>query len=1114
MRVASLLTCQDRRSICFIDQSPPGNFSSQSSLIVNAIFSGGGGHLREAFKMYLAGLVSSTFVMARRPASNVELVELSLENEYLPPKLVERHKEFRRDPNGHLNGNLICNYGDSNQTKAITEVKNVNTSIVPATPNRKLKERRKRRISLEDLPADLYMEPLNPLLLQLPEGGGGAATLGADDHQHRVRSSAPGGTSACVLRKLGLEEQDLDQEWSFWMSNMAQADRTMAETNTESSVATVSTTSKVGSPLLLSRVHHHPLEVTEEVQEHRLSDADARTTTTGIGPAESFRESCEEMKRDITRVASLPRGDEAFARILQVLKRIEESESAKGRKSSTRIGAGEIAPRLSDEHAGLDALEPDDRKEVNPGEQGASIGMSSADAEALGDIRRPTLSPMPSLSSPVMEKSSLPPLSPVPSLFCPMLERSSPSVSSPATERSPSRPLSPNPSFSSPMMEKMQAGAASPELLHSWNETIQSPPKVAVRSMEPVREETVLWYSSPRRTEEDIQADPSFRRWRWKPPPEREPTSDFEDFQELDIGAPADGAKMRDQKYAPTNFTNFEAFLNLRTFDLGQKTASAKVDSDARNREDGSHSDYPSPSSFTCRLSPTSLFSVDQEPFHLSLSPFDDKFAYFPQAHKIASEISVSPRSVLSQEPKEVSHFLSHDSEMRKKNRAPRDSSCELNNYESSDLETPRKTGFGELPFPPFTYNVADELGETSSEEDLDDACEVTTLADTYQQHSSSPELHYFQEAEQREPWLDELDDADLEFLFPLDFSNKYRNMIRAVPKVSEEVWDMRNPNIAQGNPRKPTEDIVTTVPEVRKEVSEMASSKKAQGSPRNTTKDIVTTVSEVRKEDSEVGSMKTPQETPKNRNAWVPYVTSQLHESYSSLGTPTKRGMTTPRRLSFQEKSSEVFVASLYRGISLEKQSPVQPKAAPKRRVNFAPDLVREIPISASNLSTRKPKPPPLPLPLRRASEEVDHESIPPNPRDWKVEEDSPSILTSRRRWGSSFRDETASISPGKPIQAGWGFGEGLKSSRRGKGGQAMPFCAGRLFTWPQRFGLKASKSRRPTDSSDEESVAGDGHSFGRSARRDADTVRKILKGSQKKYASLTIADILKQDF
>lgn len=40
-------------------------------------------------------------------------------------------------------------------------------------------------------------------------------------------------------------------------------------------------------------------------------------------------------------------------------------------------------------------------------------------------------------------------------------------------------------------------------------------------------------------------------------------------------------------------------------------------------------------------------------------------------------------------------------------------------------------------------------------------------------------------------------------------------------------------------------------------------------------------------------------------------------------------------------------------------------------------------------------------------------------------------------------------------------------------------------------------SKSRRLIDSSDEESVVGDGYSFGRLVCRDVDIVRKIFKGS-----------------
>lgn len=134
--------------------------------------------------MYLVGFVSFMFVMVCWLVLNVEFVELLLENEYFLFKLVERYKEFCRDFNGYLNGNLICNYGDSNQIKVIMEVKNVNISIVFVMLNRKFKERRKWRIFLEDFLVDFYMELLNFFLLQLFEGGGGVVIFGVDDYQY------------------------------------------------------------------------------------------------------------------------------------------------------------------------------------------------------------------------------------------------------------------------------------------------------------------------------------------------------------------------------------------------------------------------------------------------------------------------------------------------------------------------------------------------------------------------------------------------------------------------------------------------------------------------------------------------------------------------------------------------------------------------------------------------------------------------------------------------------------------------------------------------------------------------------------------------------------------
>lgn len=674
--------------------------------------------------MYLAGLVSSTFVMPHRPAGNVELVELSLEDEYLPPKPVERHKELHRDHlsngNGHLNDTTICDYGVSNQTQAISEIKNGNTSMIPAASNVKSKARRRRRISMEDLPPDLYMEPLNPLLLRSPESG--ATSLGSQD-QLQIRSALQE-RAVRVLRKLGLEEQGLDQEWSFWMSGVAQIDKTVTVTEVTSRMTTVSLRSKLGSPLLSSRVQHHPLEVAQELQEYRLSDADA--STSDAEPREPSRESCEEIGRNVINVERLPKTNEAFERFLQELERIEESESMKERKPSTKkVEAGEVAPQYSGRETvrvtQLRIEQPDESKREGSRDYEAPIVASEnsnleCGSVALHGLGKPTLSPIPSLSSPMMERSSPQSLSPLPSLSSPMMEKSSlmspspsqslpssvisnsspqspsplpsfsspvmeksslpsvsplpslsspametsclpslspmPSLSSPVMEKSSMQSLSPLPSFSSPMMEKMQGDCASTESPYSNNTELPNLPKLVVKVVgtTAVKKGKVSRSSSSKLIESDNQGL-SFRRWKRESPPERKLTLASSNFQDLDIGTsqdveiPADEyaktidvksilassgrrlSKPRDKgidesleddknittDQAKSSPPNFEAFLNLKTFDLGLRRATANVDLDVRKCRDESQPDYHSPSSFTCRLSPLSLFSDDPE---------------------------------------------------------------------------------------------------------------------------------------------------------------------------------------------------------------------------------------------------------------------------------------------------------------------------------------------------------------------------------------------------------------------------------------------------------------------------------------------------------------------
>lgn len=238
------------------------------------------------------------------------------------------------------------------------------------------------------------------------------------------------------------------------------------------------------------------------------------------------------------------------------------------------------------------------------------------------------------------------------------------------------------PSLANPVLEKME-GPTSP----SWNQKFQNLPKLAVT--EPLMEERELRYSSPKMTDSDVQDELSFRVWERECIPKRKVISVSSDFQDLDLGS---------------------SIANPNAENLKQQLSPLNVEV----QEESVHNEYPSPSSFTCGLSPTSLFSDD-----------DNVFSRFQQHPEF--------RSVHSDDSSDTGHHHHPAS-----------------NDESSDLESPNAE-LNARSFSTFTYTDKDVELTTSEEENVD----VT-------------ELQYFQEANRREPWLGKsLDETDLDFLLP-----------------------------------------------------------------------------------------------------------------------------------------------------------------------------------------------------------------------------------------------------------------------------------------------------------------------------------------------------------
>lgn len=567
------------------------------------------------------------------------------------------------------------------------------------------------------------------------------------------------------------------------------------------------------------------------------------------------------------------------------------------------------------------------------------------------------------------------------------------------------------PSLASPVMEKMQGlVAASPEHSPSWNQKFQNLPKLAVSSVdtEPLMEERELRYSSPKMTESDVQDELSFRVWERESTPKRKSISVSSDFQDLDLETLGSQSIANPKTESTENVKQIPEQLSpLRT--SREREIPKPLDVQTRNCEDEIQHEYPSPSSFTCGLSPTSLFSDDDNIF--------SRFQQFPDFGDATTTFTTSPRSVLSQQqqPDEISHFASDSSETQHRHQA----SSSTYNDESSDLES--TAGLNERSFATFTYTDK-EMDFTTSE---DEAQCNTILADDENAHSiNGAELQYFQEANHREPWLEKdggvLDDTDLQFLLPIETS--------------------------------------TAIPD-----------------------------------DSEI-SEESPSRTPKCQNSWTP--------CDDVTRGPAARLRRHSRSSSFS-KSNE--------------------KRVSKRSVKFAPELVREIPNPNPN-----PKSSPKSIQLPRPESRDDDEQIYPSVKSWEVKDDvdaaSPSSPAARRRWRSALNakpqespqcdDAGASVMSSRRRWRrcrGEKNGEHVGSGRERGVAQIMP-CAGRLFSWPQRLAFKVSRSRRAVEESDDdESVA---ESFGRSARRDAQQVRRILKGSQKRFSNLTVADILKDNF
>lgn len=552
----------------------------------------------------------------------------------------------------------------------------------------------------------------------------------------------------------------------------------------------------------------------------------------------------------------------------------------------------------------------------------------------------------------------------------------------------------------------------------------------------------------------------------------------------------------------------------------------------------------PSPSSFTYERSPTtSVVSDEQPPGQLAGSNSSSLFfqsglggaeRFNPDLdapRTVAFMYRESPASVLSQEPDEMPNSMSDDSSEPRNHQRPC-SSTFIYRDESSDLESILE-GFGinrekdeeeghvedskpfelywlrkkadagrsetsvselEKPFfSRFTY-TAKAMLETSSEEDPFERHERSwLLRDTdlnstpnstpkstpksplhtspvssavpesssderweedehkYVNHVVFEELRYFQEAEKWEPWLGKDDGDGVLDRTDLEFLFPPNFKYKDSLSSQEALEEIFNDT---------TDSSRQSIPQQHQHQQE-----------------ATTTSTTTRKLD--------------RHGHWVPYVTGRAIDE--SLG------LDSPKGGSKRHTIPQVF-SHISKGI--EKLA----NHGSKRHTNSSP-----------------------PDPSKVKSKDED-DNIFPSVRSWEVagdEESGPRITSSlkksSRRWRHPQQSSVAAATQQEPekLASSRKFSSQARSasfvpsvSKRSRGVAHIAPCTGRLFSWPQRmrsFSNFHQKSRFMD--SDDEGPIGE-RSFGMSARRDAQQMKRILKGSQKKYAEFSADDILKQDF
>lgn len=589
---------------------------------------------------------------------------------------------------------------------------------------------------------------------------------------------------------------------------------------------------------------------------------------------------------------------------------------------------------------------------------------------------------------------------------------------------------------------------------------------------EPLMEERDLQYPSPKVTELECQDEPSFRFWECESPPRRKSQSfsrDVQEFQRNDTDFVStrssdkknENTKVVQGKDAHSKYSleeirkEFEQFppqsLNeFESFEMGYILGEKASLEKVDAGAEEEFHYYPSPSSFTYELSPNSVFSDDQP---VLMEPFHkDEPGDSVHVQKTIKELKF-PRAT---------PFTYRDSPASVLSQEPDEVPHVMETSGSPELKrlhNPCSSTFIYRDESSDLESLCDEQpdAEGSSESDLE-SLEIETFALYKRASQDIKVLPSSNQTQTQRPYMSK---------FTYSADTLVESSSEEDPFERFEDTETQGDTEVDFSELQYFQEAENWEPWLEKDGGALDQTDLQFLFPPNFKyKDSISSQEAVEDLREKSGRKSVGSERFEDSNShWVPYVTSQ--------GEPSSAGFDTPKGGS--KRHLPAVLSHISKGI--------EKLAGSKRTVNF--DLAKE---------------------KEKAKDE--DENIFPSVSSWEVEEEGPQIMSSSRYRRKTARAE---IPPHSFTSKARSASFVPSSNKRSSFSHLIP-CSGRLFSWPSRIlSFKVGKTRFMD--SDDECGTGD-RSFGASARRDAEQMKRILKGSQKKYSSLTVADILKEDF